>query len=113
MRRKAEDLPRRACAELVLSLRPSRKLVRRSSSTHSDKINRLESTMSRYFGGTAIPVSDDVFEILLRQDGCKSLEQLCRETNIEIEQAEELMTELVELWEKRAIVLLPARQAGK
>ena len=65
--------------------------------------------MSRYFGGASISVSNDVFEVLLQQDGEKSLEQLLCEANVEVFETDKPLTELMELWEKRAIVLLPKR----
>ena len=107
VRRKAGGLPKQVTDDLVLSLRPSRKLVRRLSSS-GETINQLESTMSRYFGGKPIAVSNEAFEVLLRQDGSKTLNQLCREAAIESSEA--LMGELIQLWEKRAIVILPVRK---
>ena len=109
VRRKPGGLPSLVTEDLVLSLRPSRKLVRRASAAGEGCVNQLESTMSRYFGGKPIEISDTAFEVLLRQDGEKTLSQLCREARIEISESAALMQELIEFWEKRAVVLLPVR----
>jgi len=109
VKRKSKVLSARSILELVPSLRPSRKMVRRSATTDGDKENFLESTMSRYFGGASISVSNNVFEVLLQQDGEKSLEKLLCEADIEVSEKDEPLAELMELWEKRAIVLLPKK----
>ena len=109
--RKPNGLPKLMSEDLVLGLRPSRKLVRRQSLAEGGYLNRLESTMSRYFGGKPIDISDAAFEVLLRQDGRKTLSQLCVEAGLEVAESGALMLELIELWEKRAVVMLPVRQS--
>jgi hypothetical protein len=93
--------------DLVPSLAPSRKLVRRSTGRGGDVAFFIESTASDLFCDPMVPISREVFKALVHESESTVRRRLIA---LQIRDASiytRLGDELFDLWQSRAIRLLP------
>ena len=105
--RKRELLPADArYLGLSLGLRPNRKLVRRTGRDGRGRFT-IECTANDFFGPSKADVSEDLFRLLLASDGHRSVAELVEEVAITEARRGALVEQLVDLWERRVLVLRP------
>lgn len=96
---------------LVPSLPSSRRLVKRkarSAGGRADTVFEIEGTMSHLFARPVVEVSSDVFSVLMRADGKKTLEQLFEGNGAKDESCRaRVREEIHDLWTERIIILRP------
>jgi carbamoyltransferase len=89
----------------------SKRLVRGSRSglgSHVEHTYAIETTKSRAFGPTAVPISAEMFRILQQADGKTSFAALMSSsTGASASEPDQLTRELVTLWTGRFISLRP------
>lgn len=111
----ADDGFRAAISMLQLSVPASRKLVqrRREDAGSNTCTLSVEATASRYFTKSAIDISPNLYRILLLADGSATLAELFAQCHIEVEaHRRDLLTEILDLWGRRAVVLHPSAEPG-
>jgi carbamoyltransferase len=92
---------------LVPGLRAHQKLVQRRAAGGAIRY-AIESTASGFFAQASTPVAQDVFTVLLAADGTSSIEAICRGAGIvQDERLAALTRELLQLWDRRKVVLQP------
>ncbi len=92
---------------LAAGLRPHQKLVRRGDAGGAVR-HAIESTASSFFTHPRTPISRDVYAVLAGE-AAGSIEERCRGAGIGgDERIAALTRELLQLWDRRAVVLLPA-----
>jgi carbamoyltransferase len=98
-----------ALSDLTIELPESRKLVARTHCRGNGRVSpyAVESTASRFFVETRVPVSESLFRLLLRADGHRTLAELSQEDGRPAEAERVLAHELLALWETRAVRLRP------
>lgn len=109
------ELPAADAAWRVLapSLPPSRKLVMRVRNLAPGRLEtvwELQSTVNRFFSQPTMQVYSDTSALLQAADGTKSLAELLDAAGILDERRiENVMRQVLDLWEKRAVILRPLR----
>jgi carbamoyltransferase len=95
---------------LAAGLREHQKLVRRGAAGASQ--HSIESAASSFFTHPRTPISRDVYAVLAGE-AAGSIEERCRGAGIGGEERIAALTrELLQLWDRRAVVLLPGAAAG-
>lgn len=111
VRKKETDSSRAALDSLAPSLPNSRRLVKRKSVVEpgaEKTLFEIEGTMSHFFARPVVPVTRDLFSILLASDGRKTLGQLFDESGITDECCRaQVREEMENLWTQRIIILRP------
>jgi carbamoyltransferase len=109
--KKKEAVSDAAVEALVPSLPKSRKLVKRTSpgrSGESKTVYEIDGTMSNYFARRALPVSPEVFAVLMAADGQRTLATLLEEAGVaDADRRTQVREELENLWVQRVIILRP------
>ena len=101
-----------ACLNLCLNLAGYRKLVRKRIFGSDNHSFHIESVKSRFFGPRDVPISENLFNVLLRSDGRRSIASILSERSILDEKAiTELIDEVLDLWTRRVLMVQP--QAAK
>jgi carbamoyltransferase len=97
-----------AWLDLVPQVPQWRKLVRRTP--RSDAAHHaIEGTVSSFFAESAVPISPQLFRLLADDAPAASCRERCRRQGIEDPaQLPRLSAELFDLWQRRAIRLMPA-----
>ncbi len=95
-----------AFLDLIPDLPSTRKLVRRAANG-SKPAYSIESTVPRYFGTTSSPISVQLAQVLLQDDGRSMCERLEALGMHDLAGRSQLAAELFELWTARALRLSP------
>ncbi len=120
IRKKSPDEVRRAVLTTVPGVPLSRKLVKRTRVGEkfetAEPYFALESGKSPHFGTPSYEISSEMFGILQNADELETFESLMGRAGISDKQAENLMSEIMELWYKRIIHVnraVPAKRVTK
>ena len=110
--RRHDEMDERAYFGLVPTMRPHQKLVRRSRAGNGATVDghqaTIESTASSYSVKPRIPISDEAFAVLLNGDGPSAIAARCDAAGIGAgDRRNAVVRELVTLWGRRAVTLLP------
>ncbi|HKX26491.1 MAG TPA: carbamoyltransferase C-terminal domain-containing protein, partial [Blastocatellia bacterium] len=109
-RKDADPLPL-VYRKLAIRLPRSRRLVQRQSEIERGRVEvvfELDSAASRYFSQHTIGISKDMFRILQKSDGRRTLSDLtAQEGIVDADRIQTLSEELFELWSKRGVILSP------
>ncbi len=96
---------------LAAGLRPHQKLVRRGDADGAVR-HAIESTASSFFTHPRTPISRDVYAVLAGE-AADCIAARCRGAGIAgDERIAALARELLQLWDRRAVVLLPGAAAA-
>lgn len=103
--------------ELVASLPPTKKLVRRTGRNGDPPLEEtsflIESTANEYFGEHRAQISRQLFHLLLMGDGQTRLGDLARRMGVsEAAQLRSLTTEVAALWAQRMLRLRPLSRSN-
>jgi carbamoyltransferase len=97
-----------ACLNLSLDLAGYRKLVRKKVFGADKYSFHIESVKSRFFGPRDVPISENLFKILLRSDGRKSIASILSELGGADEKTvAEIRDEVLDLWARRIVIVQP------
>ena len=110
--RRHDEIDEHAYLGLVPTMRPHQKLVRRSragsAATPDGHQATIESTASSYSVKPQIPISDEAFAVLLNGNGSSAIAARCDAAGIGAgDRRNAVVRELVTLWGRRAVTLLP------
>lgn len=115
VKKKSPSEINRAMLGLVPQLPSSRKLVKRRKtdwrSQNAETYCALESTKSRHFGATSCRISLEMFNVLQNADGKKIFRVLVEQYG-NGKSADELVSELFDLWTQRVISVSPETPAS-
>lgn len=99
-----------AFLDLVPFIPESQKLVRRCLPSTGTMVFSLDSSVSEFFGESSRSISGDLFRLLLDDVDGASVRRRCARLGFSAEIVTHLGSELLELWQTRAIGLLPFLQ---
>lgn len=100
------DVTSETYLELIPSLPPTLAIRATTRSASKDVSRRFEAAFT-YSGGKSTEIGSDLYEVLIRADGHRTLEQLAGEVGIEVRRRAELIQALLDLWSQRMVILRP------
>ncbi|HSU17574.1 carbamoyltransferase family protein [Longimicrobium sp.] len=111
VRKRGDDARLAGYQGLSPALPSTRKLVMQSG-VDGAREYLIESTVNRYFGEKATPISADAFGVLWDADGRRTLGELMPERGISgDERVGRLLKEMEDLWSRRVVTLRPSGAA--
>jgi carbamoyltransferase len=95
-----------AYVRLLISLPPTL-AVRALATSWSGRVSRRFEAAFTYSGGKSIEIGPEMYEVLIRADGEKTVETIAADAGIDSGCRSALAGELIELWSRRMVILRP------